>query len=68
MKLKSMQKLKKLESNRNDSTGYMTNEVRISSKNLRKVTVSGAYENHQFDPYIRAAIMEKEEELIKKSF
>ena len=70
MKLENIEKLKRIENNRNSSTGYIVNkqDVRIASKNLRKVTIAGAYDNLQFDKYIIQAILEKESELIKRAY
>jgi hypothetical protein len=70
MKLESIEKLKRIESNRESSTSYMVNKecVYIAEKNLRKVTIAGAYDNLQFDKYIIKAILEKEADLLQRAF
>ena len=70
MKIESIEKLKKIECNRESSTGYMVNKERvyIAEKNLRNVTIAGAYDNLQFDKYIIKAILEKEADLLQRAF
>ena len=70
MKLENIEKLKRIENNRDSSTGYMVNKegVYIAKKNLRKVTIAGTYDNLQFDKYIIQAILEKESELLKRAY
>lgn len=70
MKIESIEKLRSIESRRSSLTGYMVNKdrVRISEKNLRKVTIADAYDNVAFDKYIVKAILEKESELINRAF
>ena len=70
MKLENIEKLKRIEGNRESSTSYMVNKesVYIAENNLRKVTIAGAYDNLQFDKYIIKAILEKEADLLQRAF
>jgi methyltransferase-like protein len=70
MKLENIEKLKRIERNRESSNGYMVNKERvyIAKKNLRKVTIAGSYDNLQFDEYIIKAILEKESDLLQRAF
>jgi len=70
MKLENIEKLERIKSNRESSTGYMQNKdkVYIAAKNLRKVTIAGDYDNVQFDKYIIQAILEKEDKLLKRAY